>query len=649
MTNNQFWDKLCTEDSLQKGWHLTRTDMQQDFAKEPFSNEIFGYSSEENIKELLRVLKTGGYSPKPLKRVAIPKGSLGTRPGTVLSVEDRVILFGALQLIAEHLDSTLSESVYSYRVKKNKRKDSLFHEGDAISLPFLKNATVKKYIDPFDPWYGLWPKFDELSKKAFQEQNYRFMATSDIAAYFENIQLDILREQLNDLMQGEQKIINLFITSFAAWTYDTEQGRRYLRGIPQGTQVSSFFGNLFLKPIDDAFANFAKEHDIKYFRYMDDIRIFTKEYDIARSAILLLDSQIRRIHLNLQTAKTKIYDEQDDEITAVLIDRRITQIDEIQEEIRVRKKNCKKNGTEPNFLDLLTKANKILEQKPDFNRDEQKIKRARKPLKNMTDRVFRRLLSLYLSMGSDELTMLLLRELKINADARLGLKLIQYARNFPRKITLQTELLKFIKSQPDIFPYQEAQILEALRYQSRIKDELINYCKERIQKDGVDILVLTHALRLISRCKLSQGDIKMAQKRYDDFDDVTVKKTAALILIRQRGKANIDFVRSLVFHSNDDLRKFGKLIRDIKNNPSKSIYFLKQAFKHQYLMVDYIPFLYLIAESADEQLVKSLIDLLKQTKAHKNNINMDMRDRLSEVLNYAEQNLRSLQQTKQIS
>jgi reverse transcriptase-like protein len=641
MASNKLWKKLCTENSLRKGWHLTRTDMKRDFAKEPFSVEIFGYSSDENIKELLRVLRTGKYNPKPLKRVAIPKGTLGTRPGTLLSVEDRVILFGALQLIAEPLDSHLKETVYSFRVNKDKKKDSLFYEGDAISLPFLKNKTVRKYIDPFDPWYGLWPKFDEISKKAFQEQNYRYMATSDIAAYFENIQLDILRELLNDLLPGEQKIINLFINSFAAWTYDTEQGRRYLRGIPQGTQISSFFGNLFLKPIDDAFEVFGENNDIKYYRYMDDIRVFTKEFDIARSAILLLDSEIRRLHLNLQSGKTKIYDELHGEVTTVLIDRRLTQIDDIEEKYRDKVKIAKEKGVEPNFSDLLIKVNRILDQKPDGNTDEQKIKGARKPLKNLTDRTFRRLLTLCLSMDSDKLTKLLLREIKINADGRLGFKLITYAKHFPRNTTIQNELLKFIVSKTNIFSYQEAQILEALRYQSRIKEELLSYCKERIKDESVDVFVLTQALRLISRCNLNADDIKMAQKLYDDFDDVTVKKAAALILIRQRGKANIDFVRSIIFHPNDDLRKLGRLIWSIKNSMSKSNYFQAQIFDHQYLLVDYIPFLYLIAESGEKKLVEGLIAEIRKTKIHKTNINMDMRDRLEQVLYFSEQNLRS--------
>jgi hypothetical protein len=182
----------------------------------------------------------------------------------------------------------------------------LFHESDAIALPFLKSSTIRRYLDPFSPWYGQWPKFDELSRAAFQHDGFRFMATSDIAAYFENIHLELLRDLQNDLLPNEQKIINLFMSAFAAWTYDTIHGKRYLRGIPQGSQISSFFGNIFLKTIDNAFVEFEQKREAKYFRYMDDIRIFTKDYATVRNAIILLDLQSRTLHLNLQTAKTRI-------------------------------------------------------------------------------------------------------------------------------------------------------------------------------------------------------------------------------------------------------------------------------------------------------------------------------------------------------
>jgi hypothetical protein len=82
--SNELWDQLCTIAALRRGWHLTRTDTNQDFITEPFARETFAYFLDENLSEILRILKLGDYQPTPLTRVSIPKGALGTRPGTLL-------------------------------------------------------------------------------------------------------------------------------------------------------------------------------------------------------------------------------------------------------------------------------------------------------------------------------------------------------------------------------------------------------------------------------------------------------------------------------------------------------------------------------------------------------------------------------------
>lgn len=642
MNENDLWERLCDEDALRCGWHLARVDMKTDFIEELYSKDTFGHFDDQNIQEILRLLKSGGYSPNPLARVPIPKGILATRPGTLLTVEDRTILFAALKLIAKTIDSKLIDEVYSYRVKKGDSRETLFNESDVIAMPFLKHKTVQKYIDPFDPWYGLWPKFDEISRKAFEEGDYRYMATSDIAAYFENIQLDILRDQLHHLLPNEQKIINLFITAFRSWTYDTVQGRRYARGIPQGNQISSFFGNIFLKPIDDAFMEFKKDRDIKYYRYMDDIRIFTKEYKDARASILLLDTEIRRLHLNLQSAKTKIYDESFGEITAALIDRRLSQLEEISKCIRQVCKDAKKVNKKPDFSPIRKKLKRVAKELPPKSDGEQKIWRARRPLSGLSDRVFRRLITLHLAIGSDEILDRLVSEMKKNPDYRLGLKLVQFVKRFPRKKSPQTRLMQFLKSEENIFPYQEAQILKALRYQSRVHSDTIAHAKKRAKDEDVDYFVRMEAFRLLARCKLDTPIIGMAKDVFTKTQSINVKKSAALVLMRQRGTENTKFIQNIVLHSNDSIQKLGRFLRASKNDPKTAKYILDQALKEDFLLIDYLPILYLIIESKDKSLVKRAVKRIKASSANKNHINMDMRDRCAEVLNFAEQNLTSL-------
>ena len=194
----------------------------------------------------------------------------------------------------------------------------MFHETDPLDVPFLKRKQIVREIDPFDPWYAAWPEFDRESRESFEESEYRFLATSDISAYFENIQLGILRDVLHQLVPAEPRIVNLLMSSLEAWTVKTQAGRPQMRGIPQGTTISSFLGNVFLQPLDTALVTFEKETDARYFRYMDDIRIFTRSLKDARRAVFLLDSTLRSLHLNVQTAKTRIYDEATKEITYTL-------------------------------------------------------------------------------------------------------------------------------------------------------------------------------------------------------------------------------------------------------------------------------------------------------------------------------------------
>ena len=164
------------------------------------------------------------------------------------------------------------------------------------------------------------------------------MATSDIAAYFENIQLPILRDQLLNHHPEEASLVNLLCLFLEAWADRTDEGRAHYRGIPQGNFVSSFLGNLFLMPLDAAFKSFEKNHDIKYFRYMDDVRIFTKTREVARPAVLLMARSLKALHLNVQTAKTRIYDESQSEISKLLIDTRVDDlsalIDSIQTDLQ---------------------------------------------------------------------------------------------------------------------------------------------------------------------------------------------------------------------------------------------------------------------------------------------------------------------------
>jgi hypothetical protein len=163
--------------------------------------------------------------------------------------------------LAPKLDMHLASGVWSWRVKKGLRgrgteaigRRGIFRETDIAEFPFLKRKTVRKYIEPFDPWYALWPVFDRVSRATLANPRFQYMVVSDIAAYFENIELGLLHGLLQRYEPEAPETINLLMRHLRVWSGFAFDGSQILRGIPQGNSVSSFLGNFFLKPVDDFF------------------------------------------------------------------------------------------------------------------------------------------------------------------------------------------------------------------------------------------------------------------------------------------------------------------------------------------------------------------------------------------------------------
>ena len=629
---SELWDNLCTYKALKDGWHLASKDLGQDFIDIPFLKEQFASSLDNNLNELVRQLKTEQFRHQNVIRTAVSKSNFSTRPGAFIPLESRIILFAAVKLIAKQLDEHLIKGVFSCRVKE-KIKKGLFEESSLDLPPFLKNKTVQRLIDPFAVWYGAWPAFEKASEDICIHGDYPYLVISDISAYFENIQLEILRDQLFALLPNEQQITNLFISAFAFWTAETPQGRRYMRGIPQGSDISRFFGNLFLAPIDKSLFDISEQLDIKYYRYMDDVRIFAKTEEGAKTALFKFEQEVRSRHLNLQSAKTKILREKPTrEVSHFLIDSRLTELNRLNDEA----KRYKKKGSF-NEASYLKKLSKLQIRQPDAPQlGEQKIKGAQKPLTGLSDRLFRRLVSTHIALGDRTIVPRLLSEISKNNDQRYLRYIVNASRAFPRFQAIQTKLYKMMGNSTSLAPAREAVFIKACRYQSRITDDLLNHCKQKAGDISQDPQVRVQSLVLLARTKLDSSLIRSAKTIFNEEENILIKRAASLILIRQRGNENEDFTRNLVFHSNNELRKFGNYIHTCKTNEQAASNLLEQAFKneHPWLLADYIPFLYLQSQSANQTIKENLKSKIVSEKYDRNHVNMDMRDLLTQLLSW---------------
>lgn len=608
---NRLWENLCRAEFLRKGWHLVRRDIRNDFAEDLLAVESFSAVLDENIKELSLRLMNETYEPSPLRPINIPKGSLGSRPGSLLPIADRIVLHTAILLIAPRIDATLSQRVYSYRVKEQVKKGELFKESAVEKLPFLKGRDIRAFIDPFEPWYGLWPEFDLISKRAFDNKTLKFLCISDISAYFENISIPLLKDQMSRILHDEPKIVNLIARALERWAVRTFDGDTYHRGIPQGNEVSSFLGNLFLKPIDDVFEKFCHDKGAEYFRYMDDIRIFTPNIDAATEAIFILDEKVRKLYLNLQSSKTKIIGEDRKEVTRFLYDKRVERAQLLLDSLR--------NKKSVNRDKVLKKLDEFAGQQPDGPGNEQRIKNARHPLSGFSLRLFRMLLTGHSCMNSAALTRRLVREIKRNPDPRLTKKVAANVAQFPRHPGAVNDIIELLLSGTFIHNHQKAELIRALRYASRLPDEIIKLAKSIIKDESENYYVRMQASYLVSRVKVSPNELNSLNDLYREEKDEFVRCAISTILLQQTGQRQKKLISGMLHSPNEKLRAIGRYYDLIQNNyaysKSQFNFIFDERFPHR--VCDYIYLIYCALNSENSNIIKTLSDKLeKPSRSH---------------------------------
>ncbi len=616
---NRLWKKLLDTSTLKKGWHICRRELYRDFAEDLMCEQIYAPFFENFALEIRNRLLTDTYRPEPLFSIEVPKGNLGYRPGSVISIQDRVVLCSIIYLLANELDSKLPDGVRSFRLKEEgKDKGSIFEENRIENIPFLKSKTISKYIDPFEAWYQAWPAFDVESRTVFKEYGYKYLATSDIAAYFENIQLPILRDFLISQLNNEEKIISLLISFLEFWAQKTPDGRPRLRGIPQGSCVTSFLGNIFLMPLDQELINFENEGEVKYFRYMDDVRIFTKSYKIARDCVLQMTRVLRGLHLNVQTAKTKIYNEDDkNEISNHLIDERIDKVNNLID-------SFDEMTVSPDL-----KKNKELELKEIASLKNKNIYSSKKAYEGLDMRFFLRWVQGHINMQSAKFFQLYWRELKRSNDPRLLKKLPLIIKRFPRHTSVVDRVSDMVINHEFSFDYQIAEALRALRYASKVPDEIYAYaCRELFESDNT---YLRMQCAYINMRKIQSPDfiddcVSLINKEPDSHVQV-----ATALLCSQWEKID-DFIIYLDNHHNSKLNKLGRLYRSLRTDVRVSRDIINGIFSnnHPHVVCDKLPLIYVIASSKNSRMHEMLHRWLSDIRS-KNHPLLEIRNTLSSI------------------
>ena len=622
MTQNRLFKHLCCKETMLTGWYLAQADSRDNFILDPIGHVDFASSLDERLKHLIEQVQAYRYRPRHLLDIDIPKSGLSVRHGNVLPLEESILLHAITYLLAPILDKKLDDSVYSYRLhpdwkKRIKKRDSMFRESK-IEFPFLKRATIRS-ISPFDAWYERWPEFEKAAFSACTHEGYTHLTKTDITAYFENIDLRLLETQIRSLLRREEdKIIQLLFRILDGWTRITSTGTPIGRGIPQGNEVSSFLGNIYLIPLDRELNKFCRQYDAKWFRYVDDVKVFTRSKEDATRVVFVINDALRSLHLNLQGSKTEILS--DDKLREELDNTDLEKVESVFKSIE--RIDPDKPANAKQITTHLRSLNCYLSR---FRRNHQKVIRKLRPKQN---RLLRRLMTICGFCGRPQLKKTAIMALTELPDLRILDKSLSYLSQL--KYTTHDEIIDQLFGMLEAgqlpFPYQIGSVLEAIAIMHPQKPLDV---ASRARKHGLTAkqhwFITAKALEVISSYPYNPKFAERLANNYLANDHPVVRRASCVLLLRGTKPYVRTKLSELIYHPDLDINRlalyFLRLLQDCQFAQQELARFKKS--KHSDLaMQRTLPCLYAMAATKNKSIAEAVYDYLeKQYKSRSVKLN----------------------------
>ena len=216
---------------------------------------------KEHNRELVDRIRRGKYTPKPVRRVEIPKPDGGIRKLGIPTVIDRTIQQAMAQQMMPIYEPLFSDGSYGYRPGRSAK--------DAI-----------------------------LKVKEYAEQGYTHAVSLDLSKYFDTmnhvILVNLLRREIKD-----ERVIQMVKRYLRSGVMENGVVIETEEGSPQGGNLSPLLANIYLNEFDQEYL----KRGVPCVRYADDIVLLAKS---ERAAKRLLETSTKYLE---ETLKLKVNQE----------------------------------------------------------------------------------------------------------------------------------------------------------------------------------------------------------------------------------------------------------------------------------------------------------------------------------------------------
>lgn len=249
--------------------------------------ESFDFFLGSNIEQLINDIKEFKYEPKNVHKYYIPKKNNLARPISLLDFVDLLVYQAIANIVMDEVKDGLSVT-----------------NGRVVFANVINSDKENAKFFQFENWRVQWKKYQKCIKTNFKE-GYVYIAEFDIASFYDTINHNILIEILRQ--KGiEDDILLLLNKCLSKWSISLGESKTFAKqcGIPQGPECSGLFADLYLREIDNLVNKNLKE--VKYLRYVDDIKIMARTETDCQKCIALLDFYCKDLSLLAQSSKIGI-------------------------------------------------------------------------------------------------------------------------------------------------------------------------------------------------------------------------------------------------------------------------------------------------------------------------------------------------------
>ena len=227
-------------------------------------NKLPGYL-KKHWPQIREQLLAGTYSPKPVKRVEIPKPDGGVRKLGIPTVLDRFIQQAMMQVLQAYWDKTFSEHSYGFRPGRSA------HQAIRRSQQYV-------------------------------EQGYRWVVDIDLEKFFDRVNHDKLMGHLAKRLR-DKRLLKLIRAFLNAGVMENGLVSATTEGAPQGGPLSPLLSNVVLDELDREL----ERRGHRFIRYADDCNIYVRSERAGQRVMENISSFItRKLKLKVNPTKSKV-------------------------------------------------------------------------------------------------------------------------------------------------------------------------------------------------------------------------------------------------------------------------------------------------------------------------------------------------------